>query len=299
MAAQRAPSEKHFVARSVRRAHRSRQRLYRSPASAAGLARRTVTLVGGALAAVLLTTACGTQLIRGVEDGQQAASDPPNGVVQIAVLQSQSDAAETSGHLDAVMEVLVDPLADQGYEVLAMAAGARGLTGFEPFARANFQTDGVDGGNPVTHDAQVIERMAGFERALVDGVAGIPASNASDPFGAAAAAASLFAQYPADVPRVLVVVGDELATTPTGCVLTERDLSERYVDSLVDVCSPEIPSLDGVQVYLVGAGYSTDSVIPPATAIGLERVMRRFYELAGARVCVYGPMLVADGGQCS
>lgn len=110
-----------------------------------------------------------------------------------------------------------------------------------------------------------------------------------------AAAAAFFDQYPPRLLKTLTIIGDGLATRPTGCVLSARDMSTPQLRAaLLTVCSPVIPDLTGVQVQLIGAGYSVDDEIQPEVARNLEPLLREYFGLARTHVALYAPVLVAD-----
>lgn len=163
--------------------------------------------------------------------------------------------------------------------------------------KANFDTSALDEGNPETRKCLQGKFQKHLLQQVDAGLREIPYSPVSDGFGGFSAAASMFDQYKYDppVPKRLVAFGDQLATTPTGCVLAARDLSPTNHDRLLQICSPTLPELRDVQVMLVGAGFSLDDPIPTATAQGLEGLLRDFFARIGACVNLYGPVALTAG----
>jgi hypothetical protein len=237
-----------------------------------------VTVAGGVVSGAALA-ACG--------HGGTAPPGRPGAVVLASFLHSQSDRNQEATELDSFQRLL--PTAIQARAtVVAYTVGAHGFTSPRVIGSADFDTSAVDGDNPKLRARLIDQRRGGLLAEVRKNLATVPFSNASDPFGGFSAAALLLTQYPG-ARRTLLAFGDEVATTPTGCVLAVRDLSAVHRDALISTCSPAIPDLRGVDVELVGAGYSVSDPLPTDRAEGLEALLRAFFTRAGARVTLYGP----------
>lgn len=244
--------------------------------------------LGGALAAVWLAAACGLPLA-GAEGLDRPAPPPAATSIEVALfLDTLSDQPQEADHLATFEEVVVPEAAARGATVVALVVGEDGFTAPRKLAEVSFSdiADRAEG-NPQMQESLTLTRINELVFSVRDGLSALPPSPLSDPFGGAAAAASVLNQYPLTIPRSLIVFGDQMANQPEGCVMSARDLTR--IDALLQVCTGgHSVVLTDVAVSIVGAGYNLDGSIPTSTAQNLERLLRRFYEQAGAEVVRYG-----------
>jgi hypothetical protein len=213
----------------------------------------------------------------------------------VELLHSASDRAEEARQIEEFMRVELPVAMQRGATLLVYTAGADGLTRPEVLSRVDFDTSDADGDNPVIRSELQAQRRDQLTHQVAAGTQRVPFSQATDVFGGIAAAKNFFDQYPAQAQKTFIAIGDELATRPTGCVLSARDMSTPDARAgLLRVCSPVVPDLSGVHVQLIGAGYSVDDEIEPAVARGLELMLREYFAAAHAIVTLYAPVLVAS-----
>lgn len=226
--------------------------------------------------------------------------DPePREVRELWVLSlghSQSDEAEEQAHLADVERVLL-PLAEaRSVDVIAFTVGADGYTSPRVLSSVSFDTSDVDGDNPVLRTRLLRDRHAQLLDDLRRKGGEIPFSPVSDVFGGFAAARSFFDQYPREVPKTLIAIGDQLANRPAGCVLGSRDVSTSSSrTSLLQLCAPGRHDFGGARIMLVGAGFSLDDPIESAAAVGLELLLGEYFSAANGCVILYGSVVVAPG----
>lgn len=243
------------------------------------------------LLAMLLPAGCGIPLAGGTSSG--GASQPPlpaKSVDVVEFLHTQSDQAQEAGHVATFERVIVPEAVAKSSTVIVLVVGDHGFTAPHKVAEVSFSgLENIAQGNPQTLESLKGQRRSDLVSSVRSQLKALPYSALSDPFGGAAAAASVLAQYPASIPRRLTVFGDEMANQPEGCVLSSRDLTQ--VKTLLQVCTGgRLPSLPGVAVSLIGAGYDIDGEIPTSTAQNLQPFLTDFYEQAGAQVVRYGPL---------
>jgi len=246
-----------------------------------GLRVRTARGVPAVAGIVLILLLSGCSLLTEFEGEPLCPRVVPQRVVEF--LHTVSDERQQEQDVADFTTVVVPAAAQACAHVVVLATGANGLTAAQVIARADFDTNAVDGRNTDKRSRLVAERVTALRAAVTSGLAAIPYATASDPFGGYIAAAELLQQ--AHGAKVLTVYGDQLANRPPGCLLSVRDL--RRVQELLGVCSPAVPSLAGVDVEVVGAGYSLGAPVSTATAQGLEPLLRAYFAKAGAHVSLF------------
>lgn len=257
--------------------------------------RATATATALGLVLLLATSACGVPLVAEPEQPCCAPQPVAASAWTVSFGHSESDRAEEPGHLDSFEHVLLPRAMAESATVIAFTVGADGLTSPRVLARVSFDTADVDGGNPELRRQLLAQRRDGLLADVRSGLRDTPYSAASDPFGGFAAAAEFLEQFPT-ASRTLLAFGDQLANRPIGCVLGERDLTPPRRKALLAICSPSTPMLADVHVLLAGAAYSIDEPIMTSTAVGLEGLLREYFDNAGATVELYGPVALAPGG---
>lgn len=224
---------------------------------------------------------------------------PPRELWLISLGHSESDEAEEQSHLADVDRLLLPIAMGRGVEVIVFTIGSDGYTSPRILSQVSFDTSDVDGDNPVLRDRLRDERRTLLRDETAAQIQLVPFSPASDVFGGIAAAQTLFDQYPREVPKTLISIGDQLANRPTGCVLATRDMSSPALRSaLLQVCAPAPLDFHAASVLLVGAGYSLDDPIAADVATNLELLLREHYAASNACVVLYGQVLVAPGSAC-
>ena len=134
-----------------------------------------------------------------------------------------------------------------------------------------------------THDEQE-RRVLDASDAILENV-----SRGTDVFGALELAQEFFDAYPGSGERTVVLLSD-MVQFANGMRLTGV---ETWTDTETGELLSRAPSvdLDGVRVYVVGAGATASAEMSPEHIEGIERFWSRWFEHAGAEIVFYGANL--------
>ena len=114
-------------------------------------------------------------------------------------------------------------------------------------------------------------------------------SKGTDVFGGLSLSEDYFAAYRTASERSLVIFSDMEQSARGFRFGRIEDWSERAIQRLLDEVPP-IP-LEGVRIYVAGAGRTAADRLSPEQIDGIERFWRAYFERAGAEVVSFGPSL--------
>jgi hypothetical protein len=111
----------------------------------------------------------------------------------------------------------------------------------------------------------------------------------TDVFGALSLAEDYFAAYPGAATRRLVVLSDMVQRARGLRFPSVGDWSDPAVRQMLEA-APRI-ALEGIEVYVVGAGGTSSDAFTPEQIEGFERFWRAYLKGAGAEVRFFGASL--------
>ena len=246
-----------------------------------------------ALLPILATTALsGCALLAHDEPSSHRSPSAPAAMVIFG--GSTSDVVQHDSLLHQFEVAVAPTLTEQRADVVVAIAGDRTSTAPEIAVQASYSRAVADAqGNSLVEQ----ENAAGVTTTLLDGtraaVAAYLPSTTSDPVSGLALATQVHAQFGAQAPFTLYLMGDAISTTPS-CNLLLLDLStaEARTQAIGSCTTGLLIDLAGVEVVIAGAGVDPDDVLSPERAAYIEQFWRELVEAEGGVIRVYAAELV-------
>lgn len=243
------------------------------------------------LGALLLLGALALPACGAARADAPADDDGPLVVVLFDVSQSTRDVR--GGYLDAFERVLASVRSREGRLVADVIDE-------NPLAHSSFPIDVAFDGcsafteNPLVCDAEASTLVGEAVATAESIVEGHPDQAGTDILGGLALAERVFASYPDARDRALVVLSDMVARSPQ--LTLTRGFAEADVEPTVADLSADglVPDLDGVEVYVVGAGVVSGQELPGVSFVSIQRFWERLVEAGGGSLPPerYGAALV-------
>lgn len=226
---------------------------------------------------------------------QAATAGPDEGGPLVVVLfdVSRSTRDVRDGYLDAFEQVLGFAAEHEGHVVADVIDE-------NPLAHSTYPIDAAFHGcnvltdNTLTCDARATQTREDAVAQATEIVAREAERSGTDIPGGLSLAERVFASYPEAGERYLVVLSDMVAHS-SGLSFARR-FSEADVESTLRRldASGLVPRLDGVSVYVVGAGVVSGPELSAGRIVAIQRFWERYFEAAGSELLPerYGSALV-------
>lgn len=214
------------------------------------------------------------------------AGEPPPVTVVLFDVSNSTDAAEVRERYIETLELVLEHVATSGGVLGADVIDANPLVHGSLPINETFA--------PCTIHDNALSCREGLERQLARVRGATEAilrtsSRGTDVFGGLQLAAQFFAAYPDAGERTLVVLSDMVQSANGMHLGAVETWTDEQTDALL-ARSPDV-GLDGVRVYVVGAGATTLARMTPGEIEGIQRFWTRWFEAQGARIVFYGANL--------